>query len=86
MKKSIDLSSGLWTRVERCSKNLHITIPDLVEHCLVRRIRKIESKHMKRINLGATKHTATPKAKPRVASKRKHTTAKKTKLAPVPAA
>jgi len=61
MKKAIELSDGLWARVERCAKNLEITIPDLVEHCLVRRIRKIESKHMKRINLQATKHGARPK-------------------------
>lgn len=70
MKKAIDLSNGLWARVERCAKNLEITIPDLVEHCLVRRIRKIESKHMKRINLQATKHGATAKRpKHRVARK-----------------
>lgn len=90
MKKSIDLSSGLWARVERCAKHLEITVPDLVEHCLVRRIRKIESKHMTRINLEATRHGANPKPKAKAKTKKKavakkrKTTAKK--LQAVPAA
>ena len=91
MKKSIDLSSGLWARVERSAKNLSITVSDLVEHCLVRRIRKIEANHMTRINLEATKHAANPtkaatkKKKKPVARKRKPA-AKKAKLTAVPAA
>ena len=75
MQKTIDLSAGLWARVEKSAKHLSITVPDLVEHCLVRRIRKIESKHMTRINLEATKHTETKrrkaKAKVKTASKPK---------------
>lgn len=51
MKRSIDLSGGLWGRVDRMAKQVSRTVPEFVEHCLKRRLKKLEKKHSTRIFL-----------------------------------
>lgn len=81
MRKSVSLNvdAGLWSRVGKMAANLSITVPELVEHCVVRRLRKLEKKHAKRINLENTKPNAKPKAKKKVTVKKKKATPKKVK-------
>ena len=87
MKRSIDLSGGMWSRVDRMAKQVSRTVPEFVEHCLKRRLKKLEKKHSTRIFLegefnAGKKAKKTKKSKPKPAA-RKRTTAKKPKLTAV---
>lgn len=51
MKRSIDLSAGVWSRIDRMAKQVSRTVPEFVEHCVKRRLKKLERKHSTRIFL-----------------------------------
>ena len=61
MKRSIDLPAGLWHRVDQMAKHVEVEPTDLIEHCLVRRIRVMENYHIDRIQVEKSRHANNPK-------------------------
>ena len=81
MKRTIELPSGLWSRVDRMAKHINEEPVDLIEHCLVKRIRQMENYHIDRIQVEKTRHANNPVgAKSKISAKtRKTRLAKKMK-------
>lgn len=60
MKRTLELPSGLWSRVDRMAKHINEEPVDLIEHCLVRRVRQMEIYHVKRIQVEKSRHKNNP--------------------------
>lgn len=83
-KMMINIEAGLVTRIGKMAEQTGHTVPELVWHCLERRISHLERKHAKRIFLEKS-HAQPIKKKKVKAKKKKNVVARKKKVAAVPA-